>query len=100
MYLQPQQTNQQSSKQQSNPQIYLTSPSFAPTQTQTWYRDSGASHHVINMSQNIHQTVLICADFFIEKFSYLIFEVFIYDFIFYFIIYNFLQDKKVNSILV
>ena len=40
--LQPQQTNQQSSKHQSNPQIYLTS-------------SSSASHYVINMSRNIQQ---------------------------------------------
>jgi len=53
--LQPQQTSQQSSKQLSSPQIYLASSSSAPTQTQTWYPDSGASHHVTNMSQNTQQ---------------------------------------------
>ena len=27
----------------------------APTQTQTWYPDSGGSHHMTNMSQNKQQ---------------------------------------------
>ena len=51
-YIQPPQITQPTSK---HPQVYLASSSHTPTQGQSWYSDSGVSHHVTNMSQNIQQ---------------------------------------------
>lgn len=49
---QNQQSNQYSA--QHSPQAYLTGVPSAPSPK--WYPDSGAYHHVTNVSQNIHQT--------------------------------------------
>ena len=43
VYIQPPQITQPASK---HPQVYLASSSHTPTQGQSWYPDSGASHHV------------------------------------------------------
>ena len=50
-----------SSTSQAAPQAYLTSTAQSPSQS--WHPDSGASHHVTNMSQNIQQlTPFECPD--------------------------------------
>jgi len=53
-YFQPPPYVIQAPKQPTNSlQIFLTSSAATPSQS--WYPDSGASHHVTNMSQNIQQ---------------------------------------------